>query len=216
MGVDWFENVGTPSYRVSRLHEHAVAVLWDELQSGMASKKPVRVRTFSGGISENLLEGVTRIGIPTDKTPIIGKIPDLALFDERDNPVRVVEITTKNRDPKKEEHFRKAQIDFIEVAVRNEEELTNFCWITPYVPQFRSEIGKRRPFTRAYHQQLVKEADYSKEVERLCEAILNCPPEVRRQLAAIMKELESHQSLLNPISPNNPKWEVLMGNQKTE
>lgn len=218
MGINWFENVGTQNYPVSRLHEHAIAVLWDELQYGLERHTPVRVKTISGEISGDLLDGITRVAVPTHKTPVLGKLPDLALFDQRDNPIRVIEITTSNRDPNKEGHFRKANIDFVEVSVKTPQELATFCWVNaqPYTPKFLKFTRIKGKALSLVAGRLGAHAKPDYEVKELCDNLLKCSPESRRRLAAILKELESPESLLRPISADNPKWDTLEKNDNSD
>ena len=218
MGINWFENVGTQNYPVSRLHEHAIAVLWDELQYGLERNTPVRVKTVSGEISGDLLDGITRVAVPTHKTPVLGKLPDLALFDQRDNPIRVIEITTSNRDPNKEGHFRKANIDFVEVSVKTPQELATFCWVTalPYVPEFRAIPRIRGNILSRVGGNVKHNHRPDQTVKELCQALLGCSPEMRRQFASILKELESPESLLRPISADNPKRDTLKKNANSD
>lgn len=218
MGINWSENVGTQNYPVSRLHEHAIAILWDELQYGLERHTPVRVKTVSGEISGDLLDGIARVAVPTHKTPVLGKIPDLALFDQWDNPIRVIEITTSNRDPNKESHFHKAQIDFVEVSVKTPQELATFCWVTvqPYTPKFLKFTRIRGRALSLVARKFGSHAKPDYEVKELCRNLLNCSPESRRQLAAILKGLESPESLLRPISADNPKRDILEKNANSD
>ena len=94
---DYMRNVGTHNSPLTWLHERTVALLYDELQAGLRKGTQVRTRTSPDGeLSDNLLEGARRLDIPDDLTPIGGTVPDLALYNDKERPVRIIEVVVSS------------------------------------------------------------------------------------------------------------------------
>ena len=66
----WTENIGTPEYPVSYLHEYAAALIWDRLNAGGCF-----VKTTSNEYEHVTVPNGGRIGIPDELTPIAGMCP---------------------------------------------------------------------------------------------------------------------------------------------
>ena len=102
-------NVGTQASPVSWLHERAVALLWDELRRSLfeygrnlngsrgaerlrQEPRVLRVHTADGWSGDLCGGGVARIDFPDDLTHIGGVIPDIALYNEDNRPIRLIEV----------------------------------------------------------------------------------------------------------------------------
>ncbi len=209
---EWTRNVGTAAFPVSFLHEYAVGLLWDALQSG----NEVVVKTIDGNMSGNLNEGAERVVIPDAMQPIGGCIPDLALLDKNLRPVRVVEVVvTSPPTPSKSEKLVKLQergVEVVIVPVQNEEDLmglgaskvdrTKPNWAYEWNHKSLDRMGiKNIP-----RQQLIERGQLGadRQVEDLIKALIGCRPEVRRQLVQVLQEIDSLESCY-PLSPQNPK-----------
>ena len=211
MASKWARNVGTDSHPVSYLHEYAVALLWDELDKGLLTGSEVRVRTSSGELSSNLLDGAVRMSVPDTLTPIGGYVPDLALFDESDRPVRVIEVVvTTAPSSDKIETLRKRGVDVVVTSVANENELKKLCWVPAEVRFARNErVEVRRNWSvSAQARYEERQRPSNRQIEDLCEALQSCSPEVRRQLLEVIHELDTMDSLY-PLSRSNPKRQAL-------
>ena len=209
---EWARNVGTAAFPVSFLHEYAVGLLWDVLQT----EDEVVVKTIDGNASGNLREGVERVVIPDAMQPIGGCIPDLALLDRNLLPVRVVEVVvTSPPTPSKKEKLDKLQergVEVVIIPVRNEEELKGLApskfdgskpdWAYQWNHKLLDQIGiinipRQDGIIRGQ-----RGAD--RQVEELIKTLVMCRPDVRRRLAKVLQEIDSLDSCY-PLSPKNPK-----------
>lgn len=209
---EWSRNVGTPGFPVSFLHEYAVGLLWDALQS----RDSVVVKTIDGSISGNLIQGVERVVIPDAMQPIGGCIPDLALLDKELHPLRVIEVVvTSPPTTAKMEKLDKLQergVEVVLVPVRTEEELKALSgsesegpmpnWAYRWDHKVLEQMGiinipRQRSITSG-------QLGADKQVEGLIKALVGCRPEVRRQLVKVLQEMGSLESCY-PLSPKNPK-----------
>ena len=216
MGDDkfsWRKNVGTYEHPVSLLHEYAVALIWQELNHGLmdAPGASVRVLTASGDMSENLLEGMKRVEIPNNLSPIAGMVPDIALYDSKNMPVRVVEVEVAS--PVKAENqarYERLGIELVRVRVSGWQDLACLCW-TPVEARFWYDVG-RNPSSEVRYQRYYEDEQNKadKKVADLVEAIQRCSPQARRQFLNIMRGMrENEMEATHPILPSNPKWEIL-------
>ena len=209
---NWSRNVGTSAHPVSALHEYAVALIWDELSYGMRRSNQVRVLMSSGDMSSNLLDGIERIAIPDDMSPVGGTIPDIALYDGDNKPIRVIEVAvTSPTSDSKLENLTKRGVEVVEVTVKSEDDLRRLCW-TPAAVGFalnaRANPVHNIPSQRDRERM---QYEYNATVAGFAKAIQNCAPEVRRQLCEVLDRLRSIDSLY-PISPQNPKRKSLEDN----
>ena len=214
MTNDWYSNVGTQGFPVTRLHERAVALIYDELQAGLLKKSEVRVRLApEGEISGNLIDGAARVGIPDDITHIGGIEPDLALYNEQHRPVRIIEVVVTNPPDKnkleKMKILRKRGIDIVVVKVPTPDSLLNLCWI-PVIPRFLPDLHveslRHRTGSDRLNSQMQGRHDAA--VAGMIRDLANCSPEMRRKFLDLMASLNSLDSLF-PMSGNNPKQSVL-------
>ena len=208
----WSRNVGTPGFPVSFLHEYAVGLLWDALQS----RDSVVVKTIDGSVSGNLMQGVDRVVIPDAMQPIGGCIPDLALLDKELRPVRVIEVVVTSPPTtakmEKLDKLQKRGVEVVMVPVRNEEELKALSdsesegsrpnWAYKWNHKVLEEMGiinipRQRSITSG-------QLGADRQVEELIKALVGCRPEVRRQLVKVLQEMDSLESCY-PLSPKNPK-----------
>ncbi len=227
MESKWFKNVGTENNPVTYLHEYAVALIWDILQAGLgeemltggyagsgarvrrivrrswSSNKEVRVRISPDEMSPDLLDGVRRITIPDSLTPIGGYIPDIALFDESDRPIRVIEVVVTNPPTSdKLESLSKRGVDVVVVSVKSEDDLKNLVWVPATEVNFAFQSG---PFGDVIGPH---SRDADKRIRQLCTDLQRCHPQLRRQLLDVLNQLDAMDSLY-PISGSNPKREAL-------
>ena len=212
-------NLGTPNYPVSYIHQRTVALLYDELSQ--KGRKEVHVRlTPDGELSENLREGVARVKIPGEWDSIGGITPDLICYSNEEVPVRIIEVVVTNPPDKakqqKLDYLRKRGVDVVIVKVRNERDILDLCWerstveFSPLTPHDQSggNIGMNQ-FRQA------KKARHDGVVSELIGALLNCSPSKRRELVAVLRELQSLDSLY-PIRPDNPLIDSLTTQEKTD
>ena len=226
----WHENVGTHTNPVIRLHEYAVGIIWDELQKGLLKGTEVRVLTSSGDMSGNLLEDVADVRIPTELTPIGGSYPDIALFDEDHQPIRVVEVVvTRSPDRSKVESLTKRGVKVVEtVKIAGKDDLKNLCWqpssfnfaIDLDVEERREnyEVTRERLWTMGGLRAIdlaARQREADREVGRLCEILEECCPDTRRRFLSVMRDLDSVDSLI-PLSPENPKRSAVMGTDEEQ
>ena len=125
---DYMRNVGTSNSPLTWLHERTVALLYDELQAGLRKGTEVRARASPGGeLSSNLLDGARRVDIPDDLTPIGGTVPDLALYNDKERPVRIIEVVVSSPpDERKKEKFTRLKdrgVDVVVVTVKTPDHL---------------------------------------------------------------------------------------------
>ena len=109
-----------------------MALIYDALEAGLLKGTEVRVRLAPNGeISGNLVDGAKRIAIPDDMTPIGGIEPDLALYNEQERPVQIIEVVVTNPPDKnkqvKLENLRRRGVDVVVVEVPKPDDLLNLC-----------------------------------------------------------------------------------------
>ena len=217
---EWFQNVGSEGYPVSFLHEYAVGLIWDLLQSGAA---PIHLPLLDGTQSVNLMEGVDKVIIPDALQSIAGFIPDISMLKDS-RPIRCIEVVVTNpvRD-QKVAAIRNLGVELLQVPVRNETELRSLFAATPEPKRMwwakRHETNERKGETlyladkrrigfswRGSPSSWQRQAD--KEILELMDNLYWCSPEVRRQFLACLHDMNSLESLY-PIRPDNPKYESL-------
>ena len=214
-------NVGTPNSPLTWLHERTVALLYDELQAGLRKGTAVRAHTSPGGeLSGNLLDGARRVDIPDDLTPIGGIVPDLALYNEKERPVRIIEVVvTSPPDENKKEKFARLKhrgVDVVVINVKTPDDLLSLCWI-PKEPEFSTtwEHWPATPdggsFLSYYGVSPLRNRDPREVQERannkineFIRALAECAPELRHTFLDVLGSLRSLDSLY-PVSPKNPK-----------
>lgn len=207
---DWYKNIGTGMHPVSLIHEYAVGLLWDALQSG----ERVVVKTMDGSMSSDLAQGVETVVIPDDMQPIGGCVPDLALLDKDLRPLRVIEVVVTapptGEKRKKLETLQERGVEVVLVPVRTEEDLKALVAPEKAKPKWshklthaQIDIQHRRAMT---HNQSVA----NKQVQGLLKALVECSPEVRRQAVKVLQGMDSSESLY-PLSPSNPKRDLIEG-----
>ena len=194
---EWSRNVGTQAFPVSFLHEYAVGLLWDRLHG----RDPVIVTMMDGSQSGDLRRGVDRVVIPDSMQPIGGCIPDLALLDKDLRPVRVIEVivTSPPTDEKmgKLRRLNERGVEVVLVPVRNEEELKALA-------NWRAD-GERTDWGQYSHR---PERRADGMIHELINALVQCSPETRHQLARVLDDLDGLESLY-PLSSRNPKRPVV-------
>lgn len=207
----WYDNVGTDAYPVTVLHEYAVALIWEELNRGLNAPISARVLTASGDMSGDLLDGIERVALPNNLSPIAGMVPDIALYDSGNMPVRVIEVEVANPvSAKKQEKYAKLGVELVRVSVSKPEDLTRLCW-TPAMVRFWHNV-RRNPSSsvRAQRYYEEKQSGADKMMLDLLDAMQRCSLEVRRQfLNAVRSMRDGEIEALHPISPSNPKWETI-------
>ena len=211
-------NVGTNGRPVSWLHERAVALLYDELLSGMESggEHPdgIRVRLNPGDseLSHDLTESVVKVKVPGEWDSVGGVIPDLILLGHDDSPVRIIEVVV-NSPPSKAKRQKldtlvRRGVDVVEVKVQHEKDLRHLCW-SPATPVFNHNMRKRSVnlANNQYIRQRIGEADGV--VNQLATALRNCSPRTRRSFLDTLQHVSSLDSLF-PVRPDNPLKDKLM------
>lgn len=163
----------------------------------------VRVLTASGDMSGSLLEGIERVEIPNNLSPVAGMIPDIALYDSKNAPVRVVEVEVTNVvGREKREMYSRLGIDLVRARLSGPDDLARLCW-TPVEVRFWHDVG-RNPASdvrsQRYYEDEQNKAD--KTVVDFVEAIQRCSPQARRQFINVMRSMrEGEIEALHPISP---------------
>ncbi len=225
MGMDsngyWQENVGTQSNPISRLHERAVALIYGELMTGLRQRTPVQVRCEpEGELSDDVLEGVWRVSIPSVKAPILRHVPDIALFNEADDPIRVIEVHVTS-SPSKEQHkaYEAHAIEIVECKVNGPEDLIGLCDTRPTYRPLAFAIDADHPSIQDARllgqtegtQSLPYEggqAAANKFIYKIIESLEHCSPSYRRLFFDVLRGARSLDSLY-PIYPDNPKKSIL-------
>ena len=217
--AEWSRNVGSQAFPVSFLHEYAVGLLWDRLHGG----DPVVVATMDGSLSEDLKAGADRVVIPDSMQPIGGCIPDLALLDKDLRPVRVIEVVVTSpptgEKMEKLERLQQRGVEVVQIPVRNEKELRALVptetdgrtprWAFSWSPTVFEQMGiinipRRRQISTA-------QLGADNKVKELINALIQCDPETRRQLARVLEDINSLEARY-PLSPKNPKRGAISGN----
>lgn len=228
---DYMRNVGTPNSPLTWLHERTVALLYDELQAGLCKGTEVRARTSSDGeMSGNLLDGARRIDIPDDLTPIGGTVPDLALYNDRERPVRIIEVVvTSAPNEKKREKFARLEdrgVDVVVITVKTPDDLLSLCWVPkepefsaswehwPVDPNSGSTLGYYGMYSLRKRDPRDIQEGANKKISELIQALTECAPGLRHTFLDVLGSLKSLESLY-PVSPKNPKRAAL-GDTQTD
>lgn len=219
------DNVGTSSAPVSWLHQRAVALLYDEITNGLRAgtqttkagevwNYEVRVlKEPCGELTDNLLADVTKAKVPGEWDQVGGVVPDLILYGEGDQPVRIIEVVVTNppnsTKQKKLATLRRRGVDVVLVTIRNESDLLKLCW-APVDVRFSSLYSRDR-FSINYAAQKYESrhvAAWDNTVKELGKALRNCSPAVRREFVATLRGINKLDSLF-PLRPDNPLKEQL-------
>ena len=209
----WKRNVGTENYPVTFLHEYAVGLIWDILQTALKDKVTVKLPLIDGAVAENVLDGVAKIAVPDSLQSIGGYIPDLALFNEDIRVLRVIEVVvTSYTSQEKLDNLTKRGVEVLQVPARNEAELRT---LLPYHSQ-GSEVkwwhqthrreGRGAGVNFLSYHRIQNEAD--EEVNSFIRNLVQCSPVKRRELVTVLEALYSLDSLY-PLRPDNPKSDIL-------
>ena len=213
----WKRNVGTESYPVTFLHEYAVGLIWDLLQTALKDNEPIKLPLIDGAMSENVLDDVAQISFPDSLQAIGGYIPDLALFDRNIKVLRVIEVVvTSHSSQEKLDNLTKRGVEVLQVPVRNEADLRALApehsqgngirwWHQTYRREGRGRGVNFRSYTR-----IQNEAD--EEVSTFIRNLVQCSPTKRRELVAVLETLHSLDSLY-PLRRDNPKRDKLQGSE---
>lgn len=209
----WNKNVGTASNPVSYLHEYAVALLWEQLDAGLARGREVRARVSPDEFSGDLLAGVKRMSIPDSLTPIGGFIPDIALFGENDKPIRVIEVAVTSAPAQsKIANLAQRGVDVVTIPVGDENDLKRLCW-TPaeitFAPDLKSVYARR--WSASANIIMQRQRNDNETVRSLISALRSCSPETRREFLDVLRNLDTLDSLY-PLSSQNPKRDTLSPN----
>ena len=205
MGTSEMRNVGTEANPVSWLHERAVALICDELrrgdyiQSGSRVSHPVSLRLPNGELTSNLNEGVNEVVIPGEWDQVGGIVPDLILYNDKREPVRIIEvIVTSHPTPEKQrklDQLAKRGVDVVLVKVTKSADL--FDLVAANKPDFKWFIQTGSAEFGSYT------SDPNRAVTQLMNALQRCDPKVRRTFVEFCREMGSLESLY-PVRPDNP------------
>ena len=209
----WKRNVGTENYPVTFLHEYAVGLIWDILQTALKENVPVKLPLIDGAVAENVLDGVAKIAVPDSLQSIGGYIPDLALFNEDIRVLRVIEVVvTSYTSQEKLDNLTKRGVEVLQVPARNEAELRTLTLNGSEGSEIKWWHQTHRLEGRgvgvnflSYHR-IQNEAD--KEVNAFIRNLVQCSPVKRRELVTVLEALYSLDSLY-PLRPDNPKRDTL-------
>ena len=181
----WQTNVGTQEHPVSYLHEYAVAMIWEALHS----HREVRIRNEDGTLSDNLNEGMARVGIPDATTAIANSIPDLAIYDKNHRPIRVVEVEYSSKpNADKIKRLNNLGVDVIVAEVHNQARLFSFIqagnFQTSKANRFMPDEKElnRSPFTRLNYKAVLwneQNRVYMPDVAAVNLAVVNIPEQQR-------------------------------------
>ena len=194
----------------SRLHDYAVGVLYDALQSG----GDVRIRTDEG-VSDNLLrDGVADVRM--DAAVEMGEgeksmtfSVDIALVDADDKVLRVVEVRGWGMRMQPPHFALSMRAEGIEVV--RSRELQGAASVAALVftaqggpPNF-SGVQPPSWVERVYgYGSGLSQGLYDYRADELIQTLLYCSPEMRQQLKHVLDHLDSLESLA-PLSADNPK-----------
>ena len=209
-------NVGTASTPVSWLHERAVALLYDEIKPfaeryqrsyGRGSSEAnhgeeIRVQLSPDGtLSNDLLAGVAEIRIPGEWDNVGGIVPDLICYGKDGNPIRLIEVVVAsppNREKQtKLSRLKQRGLDVVLVEIKSEQDLLNMVHLD-------SQAEFRRPANYVYKRNLASDV----KVQELLGALTSCSPRLRRELALVLAQLETLDSL-HPLNQQNPLTDKL-------
>lgn len=216
---DWGRNVGTAAFPVTFLHEYAVGLLWDWLNSNTG---PVRVPTLEGDLSEDVLAGIDKVIIPDNLNAVAGYVPDiLCLYDSR--PVRLIEVVvTSPVTLGKMTALTNLGVEVVQVPVRNETELMalfpstmpdKFRWWASYnkdeqvFQDARKASGVSWRGTRQFRMLNAQETA-DEAITSLTDHLFRCSPSVRRNFLSVLRGMGTLESLY-PLRLENPKYESL-------
>lgn len=232
--VELNRNVGTEGYPVSALHEYAVGLIFDRLKRDpkevTSGESDVRLTMVNGEMSVNLLEGVERVTIPNTLSAIGGFVPDIALFNQDNDPIRVIEVvTTSEPTEKKREFFKAHDISIIEVPCRTASDLYGLVrQVEPIHPgegrttdgyivrpnewqpwAYRRDIREGGVNYRPERNPAHIQHDADSRIVALLNDLAYSTPHIRREfLRVIRDELPTIESQL-PLRRDNPKWGIL-------
>ena len=225
----WTENIGTPEYPVSYLHEYAVALIWDRLSAGECF-----VKTTASEYEHLTVPEGGRVDIPDELTPIAGTVPDIAIYDSSHRPITAVEVhVTSSPSKDKMARMERLGVKMVIVPVPNEEAL-----LTMFRPVSTDEVFPNLSIPRKFrgHTKLLenlyrntgresvssrtRKHNARRSLEDSNYAVINlirhlrmCDPTLRQELRAVLDELDSIESR-HPILPGNPKLPVLQQKDK--
>ena len=211
-------NVGTQNNAVSWLHQRAVALIYDELRrgehtpsyTGRRESRPVSLRLPNGELTGNLNDGVQEVVIPGEWDQVGGIVPDLILYNDKREPVRIIEvIVTSPPNPEKQrklDQLTKRGVDVVCVKVTESADLLRLCsgdtknltWGSLADREVRRGVYESRP--RAANNR----------IEELMNALRRCEPEVRREFVELCRQIGSLEALY-PVRPDNPLKDELCG-----
>ena len=220
MSTPEMRNVGTIERPKSWLHERAVALIYDELRrgehtpsyTGIREGRPVCVKRSNGEWTDNLNEGVQEVVIPGEWDQVGGIVPDLILYGDKREPVRIIEvIVTSPPSPEKRrklEQLARRGVDVVYVEVRTERDLfglvrgnaNEFAW-TSLVSHDVKNRGRHDVFYR-------RQRSANNTVRELMHALQACEPEVRREFVELCRQMSSLNALY-PLRPDNPLKDTL-------
>jgi hypothetical protein len=216
---EWGRNVGTAAFPVTFLHEYAVGLIWDWLNSNTG---PVELPTLEGELSENVLDGVDKVIIPDNLNAVAGYVPDiLCLHDSR--PIRLIEVVvTSPVTVSKTAALTNLGVEVIQVPVRNEDELmalfpsampNKLRWWPSYnrgetvFEDVWKASGVNWKGTRQY--KILNDQEMAdKAIKSLIGHLVRCSPSVRRDFLSVLRGMGSLESLY-PLRLENPKYESL-------
>ena len=224
-------NVGTSGAPVSWLHQRAVALLYDEITNGLRAgtqttkagevwNYEVRVlKEPCGELTDNLLADVTKVKVPGEWDQVGGVVPDLILYGEEDQPVRIIEVVVTNppnsTKQKKLATLRRRGVDVVLVTIRNESDLLKLCW-TPvgrsqwsglgFNPLYHNDTYTPEYGTKGFTSGAASEGD--RYISKLSGYLRRCSPAVRREFVATLCSINKLDSLF-PLRPDNPLKEQL-------
>ena len=191
----WSENVGTPQHPESRLHEHAIALIWDKFRYATGE---VRLPRIGGSLSDDLYVEGGIVVIPRDTDFTGGIKPDLKVLNPQGHVEVIVEvIVTSAPDREKEEKLRRLQRQGIRVAlvtVKDESDL-------------RKLAENQEPDKPVYDGYRDRKKDWrfsaDEEIGTLVQKLQMCSPHVRETLALALRGLDAPESTL-ALSRGNP------------
>ena len=203
MKYDLAKNVGTNGHPVTGYHQYAVGMLYQEINSG---RGPVRVLTIDRSLTDDLKKGVVRAIIPDDLTGVWGMVPDLLLQDKESRPVRFIEvITTSEPSHDKKQKLARLQergVETVMVYARNLDDLKQLIHVEIDRPHRAPTDGL---YIDSHLRRLDREAQNQSDewVRSMVLSLQRCPPDLRRLVLELWKELDELESLW-PLDQDNP------------
>ena len=197
----------------SRLHDYAVGVIYDALQTG----GDVRIQT-EAGVSANLLRDdvatvlmghTVEIGVG-EGTKIYEA--DIALTDTTGRAIRIVEVCGWGMPIKPADFMARMNRSGIEVVKSRElqsaSDVAGLVFSADGPPNFSGvQVPSWVEEEYGYGSSLSQKR-YDNQVVELIRSILYCHPSLRQQLRHLLDHLDSLESLA-PLTPDNPKREEL-------